>query len=879
VSTTFTPAYGGSASLPCTTTVTASAPDIVSDAIAITVSPQATISTCGAQIVGGGLMTSCTAYLSTAQHGGAQVTVASTNPSVIGVSASPTGAAAASFIATVPNGQNWITYYLQGLASSGAAAIDISEPRFAPAAHGAQAVQAGVEVWNLPATTSVETGESNQVYVVVGPTTGAGTISYGQVVRPGAPVVVTLTSSNEAVGRLRSDEPPASAQTVTKPIVPGQYYSLAAGGTTAWGLAFVPLGAGTTTVTATAPGFVTMPAGVRQVEVTGPTLTPSGPVAVGSGLMTSTYVVLSAAAHGGRQVTVTSTEPSRVLVSVDTLTEGVASFTTTIPNGQSIFNYIVHGIGGTTGPGTITVAVAGFGEVSHQATVVPAGVELHNLDPTTSPTAGEDRDLYVLVGVPNFDNSGVSIYQPVRAGHPLVITIENSNPLVGELRSDEPPATGQVVTKPILPGGYYSVPRSGDTSTSWGLAFRPLAEGTSAVTVSGPPGVLTMSATGVRQVQVGEATITPPGALVVGGGLMFSTAAYLGASGHGGRQVTVTSTDPSRVTVSLDAATEGTASVSFTVPNGQVWIPYHVHGMAAGGDATVTIQADGFTTASHTVTVVEAGVEIFNLGPVVHTLSVDRDWYAGVGVPLSDGSRGHRHQQHGHGGASPVRRARPGRTGGDEADPARVVLHGAGSGRPVHVVGIRLRPADHRHDDGHGLRGGDADDDHDRRAAGGGGDAGLPGAGHRNRRRGAAGAALCLARGERARRRRRPGGEQRARGRPRVPGRRDCRRGLDDDPRPRRSIVDDVLRAGVGERHRDGGGALVGARLPRSDDCDHGGADGRRDPRSADAADGGRTGADRVVRAGRDRRSVGHLHRRVAGGQGRLAGLHADVHG
>ena len=90
-------------------------------------------------------------------------------------------------------------------------------------------------------------------------------------VRGGSPgFVVTLTNSEADVAQLSSDEPPQTAQAVTKPIAPGFYYTRAAGGDTVYGLTFDPLGAGTTTVSVSAPGAITMTTtGVRTIAVTG----------------------------------------------------------------------------------------------------------------------------------------------------------------------------------------------------------------------------------------------------------------------------------------------------------------------------------------------------------------------------------------------------------------------------------------------------------------------------------------------------------------------------------------------------------------------------------------------------------------------------------
>ena len=122
---------------------------------------------------------------------------------------------------------------------------------------------------------------------------------------------MTLTNSNSTVARLRSDEPAATGgqtgQVVKKTINAGTYYTHAITTGTTYGFAFEPMGTGTTTVTVTAPGALTMTTtGVRQVQVTSPVITAGGTVTVGAGLMDSALASLSAAQHGGVDVTITA---------------------------------------------------------------------------------------------------------------------------------------------------------------------------------------------------------------------------------------------------------------------------------------------------------------------------------------------------------------------------------------------------------------------------------------------------------------------------------------------------------------------------------------------------------------------------------------------
>ena len=101
--------------------------------------------------------------------------------------------------------------------------------------------------------------------------------------------------------------------------------------------------------------------------------------------------------------------------------------------------------------------------------------------------------------------------------------------------------------------------------------------------------------------------------------------------------VTVQSSDPTRVLVSPDAATPGTASFTTNVANGTTSVPYHVQGVEnVTGSANVTVSAPGFTSAGHSVQVAVTGVEIHNLDASQTNLSPDDvDVYFQVGLPCA----------------------------------------------------------------------------------------------------------------------------------------------------------------------------------------------------------------------------------------------------
>lgn len=212
------------------------------------------------------------------------------------------------------------------------------------------------------------------------------------------------------------------------------------------------------------------------------------------------------------------------------------------------------------------------------------------------------------------------------------MALTNSNAEVAELRSDEPPARGQIVTRRIQPGA--------SSTTENGLAFDPLAGGTTTVAVTGPPGVVTMSATGVRHLAVGTRAISLPTFLHVGAGLQSVTAATVDGPQHSGVAVTVTTADANLVRVSPNATTPGTDSITVHVPPGQTSAPFFVQGIENSvGSAAITVSSPGYASRTATVTVAPIAVQIGGLDPSLTTDAVDdADWWIEVGIPNADDS-------------------------------------------------------------------------------------------------------------------------------------------------------------------------------------------------------------------------------------------------
>jgi hypothetical protein len=194
--------------------------------------------------------------------------IESTDPNRVRVAPGPNTAGTAFIDVTIPNGQTDASYYIQtieGQSTPATVAVTGTATGFSTATGNVNVVQPALRIESLPTSTSA-TASSFVFFVRVGIPDASGTnLSAIQFVRAGLTLTATVTNSNGAAAQLLTLEGGAQVRTVGIP--PGNSASLAtiAGG----GIAFDPLQAGTTTVSASIPGFVSTLAATVTVDVTG----------------------------------------------------------------------------------------------------------------------------------------------------------------------------------------------------------------------------------------------------------------------------------------------------------------------------------------------------------------------------------------------------------------------------------------------------------------------------------------------------------------------------------------------------------------------------------------------------------------------------------
>jgi hypothetical protein len=519
-------------------------------------------------------------------------------------------------------------FYVQGVeGQTGTATVTLSAPGFTSGSRTGAVVQPALELSNLTTSTTTQTGNDEFTVVIGAPQPGNTFVGTGQqaIRAGGTAVTVTLTSSNTAAGQLVTTAGGTGA-TVTVQIQPGQLESppSAAQG----GVAFDPLGAGSTTIAATIPGFIQTTAGSRDVNVVAPTIIVGASV-VGSGLQTLVPFSGLPAGHAGGTFTATSSDPSILLVSPNATTAGAASATVVVAAGNTNPNFLIQGVEGRTGTATVTLSAAGYTNGGATMTVAQPALDINGLNTSPTTRSGDD-DFSVRVGLPLGANTQVfGGGQAVRVGGPaLTLTLTSSDAAVGELRTGT--SSGASVTIQIQPGQ----PESPLFVVQGGVAFRPLSGGTTIVAATIPGFIQTTA--GARQVNVTAATIVVGNVdPVVGTGLQEPVAVALPA-GHGGTTVTLTSSDPSVLLVSPNATTPGAPSATITFASQTQNGSFFIQGVEGKtGTATVTASAPGFTNGARLASVVQPAFDIVGLGASTTTQSANDLFSVRVGIPFA----------------------------------------------------------------------------------------------------------------------------------------------------------------------------------------------------------------------------------------------------
>jgi hypothetical protein len=234
-----------------TTTVSAAAtgfdPTYPGSSQLVTVTPTELIvfALSGDTAIGSGLQALHSVFLNGSAHGGVTVRVASSTPSAVRVSDSPTTVGGAFVDLFVPDGSTTASFWAQGLGAAGTTStLTASQASFVPGTLVRDVVQPALRIDFLP--TSVPSSSADVEFAVTAGIPTSPTSLLAQSVL--AATTLTIASTAPSVGELVT--PSASGGSVTVQILQGQTATPFPGS-----VAFAPLSEGTTTVSAAAAGF------------------------------------------------------------------------------------------------------------------------------------------------------------------------------------------------------------------------------------------------------------------------------------------------------------------------------------------------------------------------------------------------------------------------------------------------------------------------------------------------------------------------------------------------------------------------------------------------------------------------------------------------
>jgi hypothetical protein len=463
---------------------------------------------------------------------------------------------------------------------------------FAPTSLRIQGAQSPLNTSTTAANTIVE--------VCFGLLDAAGTPQSGAIVRGGINLAANVTSSNTAVGvMVNGNNSIAGGQQCTTTIV-------------ATAIAFDPISAGTTTMTVAQPAgmmVATSNAGfapTRVVDVSAPSFTPQGALTLGlNATQDANFNLDTPAPAGGLAVTITSSDPTRVLVVPGSNPNVLGTATTTInvAAGQTFVSYSAQGLA-NSGNATVTYSAPGYASFTRTVTFAPTSLRIQGAQsPLNTSTTAANTIVEVCFGL--LDAAGTPQGGAiVRGGINLAANVTSSNTAVGVMvNGNNSIVGGQQCTT---------------TTVATAIAFDPISAGTTTMTVEQPAGMIVPTSNPgffpTRVVNVSAPSFNPQGGAFALGFNATQDASFSldTPAPAGGLAVTITSSDPTRVLVvpGSNPNVLGTATTTINVPAGQTNVIYSTQGLQDNGSVTLTYSAPGHTSVTRAVSLAKTGVRL-----------------------------------------------------------------------------------------------------------------------------------------------------------------------------------------------------------------------------------------------------------------------------
>lgn len=318
-------------------------------------------------------------------------------------------------------------------------------------------------------------------------------------------------------------------------------------------------------------------------------------VTVGQSLAAAANVTLSdAAPAGGLQITLTSGNPNLVLLSKSPDAAGSASIVVTVPDGlRRTPDFYVYGLG-NSGTANYLASAPGYGNCSGAVTLAPSGIVIQGTygvgNPMLMTTGGSASKITLHSAVISSSGEYVAS-QPVAGGLPVTVDITNSNPQVGT----------------ITPSSVTIAAGTGNATAR----FQASNPGKTTLAASAPRGFTVSPQHGVVTITAITPGIGITDQIAIGRDLQLGGTLSLGQPAPpNGLRVTLTSNNPTELSLSRTAEEIGTGSITIEIPAGGSSGLYRLQSLSDSGTATYTASAPGYANRTATVRLTPSGVVI-----------------------------------------------------------------------------------------------------------------------------------------------------------------------------------------------------------------------------------------------------------------------------
>jgi hypothetical protein len=429
----------------------------------------------------------------------------------------------------------------------GTTTVTASAPGYAPAS---RPVVVTVTAAFSPGTTNINLATATNTSLTISAPAPPGGITF------------TLSSDNPSIATV-----PSSITVVA--------------GATSVPIAITGISAGSTTIRADSAGITEATGTVNVDSVIG-----NSTFITGYDLEEDTNLYLPVSPSVPTTVTVTVSDPTVAVISTSNTVAGQT--TLTFPNTTSSYIGTIAVQGLKVGTTTITVSAPGYNAGTITVTVNPSGFVINGYQLAFSTTTYSG--VYSLNVFPAILNSNLSYY--------TTSTLNPQSATISLPVTSSSPAIGTVTSPLVFP----------PHNTEQNISFQPVAAGTTNITLGTPPTGFSVGADHQQSV----ATVTTPVIVVnpyiTAQKLQGSVNLYLPEPPPSAVTVTVTSSDPTKATISASDTVAGTGTLTYSVAAGQTFIGTIWYQGQALGNSTITVSADGgYTSGSNTVTVYPSG--------------------------------------------------------------------------------------------------------------------------------------------------------------------------------------------------------------------------------------------------------------------------------